>query len=111
VAELACAQLFKHPQEAPVTVRIQVDPRTERAKLQLVLPDDIHDGPVSAVGTFNDWTPGQHRLIRRSNGTRSVTVLVQPGTEVRFRYLGSGGRWFDDPDAQVVDSEGSFIRV
>jgi len=80
-------------------IRILTGPDAAKAKVQLVLPDTIHDGPVSAVGTFNDWTPGRHRLIRRSNGTRSVTVTVASGQELRFRYLGSGGRWFDDPDA------------
>jgi hypothetical protein len=38
-------------------------------------------------------------LVRRSNGTRSVTVTAPAGQELRFRYLGSGGHWFDDPDA------------
>ncbi|HEY3090506.1 MAG TPA: isoamylase [Jatrophihabitantaceae bacterium] len=82
-----------------MTIRIRTTPDIGQTKVQLVLPDDVHDGPVSAVGTFNDWTPGRHRLIRRSNGTRSVTVTVASGQELRFRYLGSGGRWFDDPDA------------
>lgn len=82
-----------------MTIRILAAPAAGQTKVQLVLPDDVHDGPVSAVGTFNDWTPGRHRLIRRSNGTRSVTVTVPAGQEHRFRYLGSGGRWFDDPDA------------
>ena len=81
------------------------------AKIQFVLPDDIHDGPVSAVGTFNDWKPGVHRLVRRSNGTRSVTVEVPRGTEVSFRYLGNGGVWLDDPDAEVITSEGALIRT
>jgi hypothetical protein len=82
-----------------MAIRILTGPDAGKAKVQLVLPDSIHDGPVSAVGTFNDWTPGRHRLIRRSNGTRSVTVTVASGQELRFRYLGSGGHWFDDPDA------------
>jgi hypothetical protein len=82
-----------------MAIRILTGPDAGKAKVQLVLPDSVHDGPVSAVGTFNDWTPGRHRLIRRSNGTRSVTVTVPSGQELRFRYLGSGGRWFDDPDA------------
>ncbi|HEY7048040.1 MAG TPA: isoamylase early set domain-containing protein [Jatrophihabitantaceae bacterium] len=82
-----------------MAISIISTPEPGRTKVKLVLPDDVHDGPVSAVGTFNDWTPGRHRLIRRSNGTRSVTVTVPSGQEQRFRYLGSGGRWFDDPDA------------
>ena len=58
-----------------MAIRIQVDPHNSRAKLQLVLPDDIHDGPVSVVGTFNDWTPGRHKLVRRNNGTRPRGAL------------------------------------
>ncbi len=94
-----------------MAIRIDVDPRGTKAKIQLILPDDIHDGPVSAVGTFNDWTPGKHKLVRRNNGTRSVTVHVDPGSEVCFRYLGSGGHWFDDPEAHAIDETGSIIRL
>jgi hypothetical protein len=94
-----------------VTIRIQVDPDTAEAKVLFVLPDNIHDGPVSAVGTFNDWTPGRHQLVRRRNGTRSVAVRVNSGSELRFRYLGSGGRWFDDPDLDAIGDEGLTVRV
>ncbi|HZC26482.1 MAG TPA: isoamylase early set domain-containing protein [Actinopolymorphaceae bacterium] len=94
-----------------MSVRILTGSKPDQAKVRLVLPDDIHDGPVSVVGSFNDWTPGRHKLVRRSNGTRSVTVTVPVGQELRFRYLGSGGRWFDDPEADEIDSGGSVIRV
>lgn len=83
-----------------MAIRILAAPDTGQTKIQFVLPDDIHDGPISAVGTFNDWTPGRHKLVRRTNGTRSVSLTVPAGQELRFRYLGSGGLWFDDPDAQ-----------
>ena len=94
--------------ESTVTVRIQRSSQTT-TKLQFVLPDDIHDGPVSAVGSFNEWQPGAHRLVKRSNGTRSVTVEVPRGHEIRFRYLGNGGFWFDDPDVETITSEGAVI--
>jgi hypothetical protein len=80
-------------------------------KISFVLPDDVHDGPVSAVGTFNDWRPGVHKLVRRSNGTRSVSVAVPAGSEIRFRYLGEGGVWFDDEDAHAITEQGSLVRV
>ena len=51
------------------------------------------------VGDFNEWTPGVHTLIKRSNGTRSVKVAVPPGAEYEFRYLGEGGVWFDSKTA------------
>ena len=93
-----------------MTIRIQQqDPAA--AKIQFVLPDDVHEGAVSVVGSFNDWRPGVHRLVRRSNGTRSVSVAVPRGQEVRFRYLGNGGVWFDDPDADEITCDGSVFRI
>jgi hypothetical protein len=94
-----------------MAIRIVRDRKTGQSKVQFILPDDIHAGPVSAVGTFNDWTPGRHRLDRRANGTRSITLADAPGTELRIRYLGSGGRWFDDPDAEGVDWDGGVVRA
>ena len=38
------------------------------------LPLDQPAGEVSVVGSFNDWTPGAHRLLPRRNGMRSVSV-------------------------------------
>jgi hypothetical protein len=80
-------------------------------RIQFVLPDDILDGPVSAVGTFNNWVPGAHKLVRRSNGTRSVSIAVPTGQPVKFRYLGAGGVWFDDEDADAITAEGSLINA
>ena len=56
--------------------------KTSEIKLTFTLPPNEPSGDVSVVGTFNDWTPGQHRLVRRTNGTRSVSVTA-PCTEVR----------------------------
>ena len=80
-------------------------------KLTFSLPPDQPSGDVSVVGTFNDWTPGTHRLVRRANGTRSVSVTVPPGATVRFRYLGQNGHWFDEPDADDIDHEGCTVTT
>jgi hypothetical protein len=92
-----------------MALRITSDGTSTR--IQFVLPDDIHDGAISAVGTFNDWLPGAHKLIRRSNGTRSVTIAVPAGEQIQFRYLGEGGVWFDDEDAHAITPEGSLIHA
>jgi hypothetical protein len=94
-----------------MAVQVLIDPKTSKTKVRFLLPDDIHDGPVSAVGSFNDWTPGKHRLVKRANGTRSITLDVLPGEQITFRYLGSGGHWFDDPDVVEVHSDGGVVRV
>jgi hypothetical protein len=65
---------------------------------------------VSVVGSFNDWTPGRHELVQRRNGTRSVSVAL-PAGEHQFRYLASGGRWFDDSNADRIDAAGGVIHV
>jgi 1,4-alpha-glucan branching enzyme len=71
------------------------------------LPSDEPPGRVSVVGSFNDWTPGQHQLRPRTNGRRSATVEVAAGVAVQFRYLGENGHWFDDPeDPDVLDRVG-----
>jgi 1,4-alpha-glucan branching enzyme len=85
--------------------------KTGDVKLTFTLPPDQPSGDVSVVGSFNDWTPGAHRLIRRTNGTRSVSVTVPPGATVRFRYLGADGHWFDEPDADGVDNEGCVVTA
>ena len=94
-----------------MAVQVLIDPKTSKTKVNFLLPDDVHDGPVSAVGTFNNWTPGKHRLVKRANGTRSITLDVVPGEEIKFRYLGSGGRWFDDPDVAELHWDGGVFRV
>lgn len=90
---------------------LKITTKGDTTKIQFVLPDDVHTGPVSAVGTFNDWTPGTHKLVKRSNGTRSVTVAVPAGEEIAFRYLGDGGVWFDDDDAHAITGEGSLVQA
>lgn len=73
--------------------------------------DDCLAAAVSVVGDFNEWTPGVHQLRRRSNGTLSVTVTLPVGSRVHFRYLAAGGRWFNDPEADAHDGQGSVLTV
>lgn len=90
---------------------LKISTKGDTTKIQFVLADDAVTGPVSAVGTFNGWTPGAHKLVKRSNGTRSVTVAVPAGEAVAFRYLGDGGLWFDDEDAHQITDQGSLIQA
>lgn len=74
------------------------------------LAGDVHDGIVSVVGSFNQWAPGVHVLELQEDGQRSVTVVVDADADVHFRYLGSGGVWFDDPRAETTE-HGSIVRA
>jgi 1,4-alpha-glucan branching enzyme len=81
----------------------------ENVRLTFAIPQDAFPGAVSVVGDFNGWTPGAHPLKKRSNGTRSATVAVTRGSVYRFRYLGEGGAWFDDTDADAMDHAGGLV--
>jgi 1,4-alpha-glucan branching enzyme len=79
----------------------------ELVKVTFALPDPGH--PVAVVADFNDWDPGMHPMRRRSNGTRSVAVVLPVGSTVRFRYRTDAGDWvdyFDDPDADGYEPNG-----
>jgi 1,4-alpha-glucan branching enzyme len=88
---------------------IRREVRSGELRLTFVLPQREPDGGVSVVGDFNDWTPGVHRLVRRSNGTRSVKVTVPAGNAYRFRYLAEGGHWFDDPDVDAREDYNGVV--
>lgn len=94
-----------------IVLRLSRDPKTSTPRLTFAIPADAASGNVSVVGDFNDWTPGTHVLRRRSNGTLSAAVPVRPGSTLRFRYLGENGHWFDEPDADHIDSHGSVVEV
>jgi hypothetical protein len=99
----------RHVPQGGTVIRRSLDKRTGNVRLTFVLPLDTHDGAVSVVGDFNDWTPGRTTLAKRSNGTRSASVSLPPSTTARFRYLGEGGRWFDDTDADRLDDQGGVV--
>jgi 1,4-alpha-glucan branching enzyme len=86
-------------------------PNGPQIRVTFVLPESAPAGRVSVVGDFNDWVPGTHTLIQRTNGVRSIAVSLPPGTVQRFRYLAEGGQWFDDPDADQLTHEGSILHV
>ena len=82
----------------------------QKTRVTFALPVDQPNGDVSVVGTFNDWTPGLHLLTPRRNGTRTVSVTL-PAGEHRFRYLATGGVWFDDHTADGIDDQAGVIRL
>lgn len=91
-----------------MSVEVQPGPDPENIQLTFTVPDDLHDGPISVVGSFNQWTPGVDNLQAQPDGTRSVTITVPADRDIHFRYLGSGGVWFNDPNAPST-GEGSVL--
>jgi 1,4-alpha-glucan branching enzyme len=89
---------------------IRRQPKGRDVKVTFALPAE-HDVRVSVVGDFNGWTPGAHALVKRSNGTRSVSVTVPQGSVHRFRYLAENGHWFDDPEADAYTHDGGLLHT
>ena len=78
-------------------------PSVDGAEVSFVLPiAECPDG-ASVVGDFNGWDPEAHPLRRRSNGTRSVKLRLEPGC-YRFKYLLHGGEWRNEDDADRHES-------
>ncbi|RLP06291.1 isoamylase early set domain-containing protein [Propionibacterium australiense] len=82
-----------------------------RVAVTFTLPADHPARPVSVVGSFNDWQPLRNPLRVRPDGSASTTVIVPAGTVIHFRYLGAGGQWFDDIDAQKITENGGCLSV
>ena len=80
-------------------------------RVTFALPADVPDGPVSVVGSFNDWNPYTHPLRRRANRTRSAAVTVKTGSTLHFRYLAEGGVWFDDETVPANGGPDAVITV
>ena len=72
-----------------------------KTRVTFTLPAGAPAGRVSVVGDFNGWEPGRHELQTRRNGTRTISVPLDPGT-YKFRYLATGGIWLDDEDGSEL---------
>jgi 1,4-alpha-glucan branching enzyme len=72
-----------------------------KTRVTFSLPADEPAGIVSVVGDFNNWEPGKHELQVRRNGTRTVSVPLEPGT-YKFRYLATDGVWLDDEEGNEL---------
>jgi 1,4-alpha-glucan branching enzyme len=81
-----------------------------KTRVTFCLPADQPAGTVSVVGTFNDWVPGRHELKARRDGTRTISLQLDPG-HYSFRYLASDGIWLDDEHADAVGPHGSELRL
>jgi len=73
-----------------------------KVKVTFVIPGNPEQSTVSVVGDFNDWTPGKNKLVKRNNGTRSVSVQLDEGKSYRFRYFADGD-WFNDEAADAYE--------
>jgi len=72
----------------------------DRVKVPFVRPEDHPYGDdVSVVRDFNDWTPGEHAFVRRSNQTDSTNVTLRQGDRYAFRYYSDEVGWVNEEAA------------
>lgn len=81
-----------------------------KTRVTFCLPAGAPEGRVSVVGCFNGWEPGLHELVPRRDGTRTVTIRLEPGA-YRFRYLASDGVWLDDEHADAHDGQSGLLHL
>lgn len=67
-------------------------------KVTFSVDQEFTEGRVcSVVGDFNEWTPGKHKLVRRTAGKYSVSVVL-PAGQYEYRVLRDQGEWLTDPE-------------
>ena len=97
-------------------IKREVVKKTNQVKLTFVQPYDETKSRIYVLGDFNEWTPKVHPLIKRTNGTMSTSITLDPGQRVRFRYYTEDGNWFNDEAADRYEpgehgSENCVIEV
>lgn len=83
--------------------------KEKMVKVTFALPADAissEEASISVVGSFNDWNPETTPLKKRSNGTLSAAVKLEPGEKYAFRYYGTDGSWLNDEAADAYEPSG-----
>ncbi len=77
--------------------------KDSKVKVTFTLPYSEGESQIFVAGDFNEWNQVSHKLVKRSNGTCSVSLLLDPGQRYRFRYYSADGRWFNDESADAYE--------
>lgn len=80
-------------------IKRELSKKDNSVKLTFIQP--VNGQSVAVVGDFNGWDPAKGKLVKRANGTASLSVALQPGTRVQFRYRREDGTWFNDEAADT----------
>jgi 1,4-alpha-glucan branching enzyme len=81
------------------------DPNADRIKVTFSLPAQAVQGAktVQLAGDFNSWntTDPAGTMKKNKDGSYSVTLALEKGSEYQFRYLLDGVRWENDWEADT----------
>lgn len=84
-------------------IKREVLKKENKVKVTFIQPFAASNSPISVVGDFNGWNPKANKLVKRSNGTASASITLDPGQTVRFRYVREDGVWFNDAEADSYE--------
>lgn len=84
-------------------IKREVQKKDAKVKLTFVQPYEASQSTISLVGDFNNWDPKANKLVKRANGTASVSLTVDAGQKLVFRYVREDGTWFNDEAADAYE--------
>lgn len=89
------------------------DPASGRCLVEFRLQPEVGVERAWLAGDFNDWSTTATPMVRREDGSLSVTISLEPGRSHRFRYYFGDGRWENDwaADAYVDNHHGGADSV
>jgi 1,4-alpha-glucan branching enzyme len=61
---------------------------------------------VSLAGSFNQWSPSSHPLVRQKGGGPWTIVVPLPPGEHTFMYVVNGSEWVSPPLAEDYVDDG-----
>lgn len=97
-----------------MAIEVSRDIASGQLHVLFIITDDrdgnTDDTTVSVVGSFNDWRPGANAFTRQEDGSLTTSVKLNSDDDIHFRYLRTGGIWFDDADADEITAFGSVIH-
>lgn len=79
--------------------------RTETHRLVTFRIDEPGAKSVSVVGSFNGWSPQDHRLQRRDDRTWEITLSLAPG-RYAYRFLIDQNKQVLDPSTKLTEPDG-----
>ena len=91
-------------------------PKSKAVAVNFALPACVDAESVALCGEFNAWSNDSILLSRDDSGIWTTTVLLNPGTSYRYRFLLDGDKWENSwmADGYVSNpfgSEDSVVEV
>ena len=78
--------------------------KNDKVKVTFSMPHSEGQPAMSVVGDFNDWQPGATKMVKRNNGTCSVSIALDAGKRYSFRYYLEDGTWVNDEAADAYEA-------